>query len=364
MNTYFSDWYREANINPEHSWLEPRWKAVELAAQDASATSICELARLYHAREAKDPDFEQQFRLKFQETDNAFQMSGNEFEISLLAGATLMQIMQTYDHDGAIAAALAIVCPTLQGACVKGIVSDIVVRTQEYLSRARVELRSNPPSPSRMIPARFDDETLKPLVDFCTANNHAEVGKQLSILFKQVTPTLKSLTEDLQTLQEYQLLYREESDILWWLTGKFSRDLEIPFRDIAAKAICIVAGKELADMTCILPGPLGVPAILDAVISPALPDNPEVTVSEAVYETDHDWRERLVKSLPPSASLDLSPVLFAVNESLRSGSATAMQSVFKSQFGINAKTMIRSAQLAQQVYDECLFHRAIARLSE
>ena len=58
MNTYFSDWYREANINPEHSWLEPRWKAVELAAQDASATSICELARLYHARRTKAPEEE------------------------------------------------------------------------------------------------------------------------------------------------------------------------------------------------------------------------------------------------------------------------------------------------------------------
>ncbi|MCH7858696.1 MAG: hypothetical protein IID14_03235 [Candidatus Marinimicrobia bacterium] len=90
VHTHFADWYRQASFKPEDSWLKLRWQAVEAAASETSASKICELARLYHRKPLKAPEFEDQFRLKFHEADNAFQMSGNDFEMSLLAGATLL----------------------------------------------------------------------------------------------------------------------------------------------------------------------------------------------------------------------------------------------------------------------------------
>ena len=364
METHFADWYRQANLKPEDSWLKLRWQVVEAATRETSASTICELARLYHRRPLKAPDFEDQFRLKFHEADNAFQMSGNDFEMSLLAGATLLNMIQTCERDIPIAAAFAVTCPTLQGKCGKGIVTEIVSRARTYMQETRRELRREQLPTDAAAPVRLDDESLKPLVDACNANQHAEVGKHLSALLKPLGRQLSHLATSLRRLEASQSLCREESDILWWLTGKCSRDLEIPFSDIEQQPACTVAGKELADLTRVLPGPLGAPAILDTVISTESPASTEVSLSEAINKTDRDWREQWVTSLGATKCLDLSPVLFAANESIRADKANAWHSVFKAQTGVSPTTKLPARELAEQVYEECLFVRTVYEIGE
>ena len=364
MHTHFADWYRQASFKPEDSWLKLRWQAVEAAASETSASKICELARLYHRKPLKAPEFEDQFRLKFHEADNAFQMSGNDFEISLLAWATRLHMTETCEQNIAIAAAFAVTCPTLQGKCSKGIVTEIVDRARAYLQETRRELRREPVPPDAVNPICFDEEALKPLVDAWTTNQFPEAGKHLSKLLERLGRQLEHVATAERCIERYQSLYREESDILWWLTGKCSRDLEIPFHNIEQQAACTVAGKELADLVRVLPGPLGAPAILDTVISTESPASTEVSLSEAINKTDRDWREQWVTTLNTTECLDLSPILFAVNESIRVNGANAWHSVFKTQIGISPTTKLPARELAEQVYEECLSVRTIYEIGE
>ena len=291
-------------------------------------------------------------------------MSGNDFEMSLLAGATLSHMMQTCEQDIAVAAAFAVTCPTLQGKCSKDIILDIVSRAKKYLEKTRANLRREPGARGEGPRVPLDDEGLKPLVEACNANKHAEIGKHLSALLKPLDSQLSHLATSLRRLEASQSLYREESDILWWLTGKCSRDLEIPFSDIEQQPACTVAGKELADLTRVLPGPLGTPAILDTVLSAEFPANTQVGLSEAINKTDRDWREKWVTSFGETMCVDLSPMLFAATESIRAHKANAWHSVFKAQIGISPTTKLPARDLAEQVYEECLLVRAVDEIGE
>ena len=53
-----------------------------------------------------------------------------------------------------------------------------------------------------------------------------------------------------------QRLRQEESDILWWLFGEYSRDLEQHISELSLSASCIIVGKELADLILVFPGPI------------------------------------------------------------------------------------------------------------
>ena len=81
--------------------------------------------------------------------------------------------------------------------------------------------------------------------------------------------------------------------------------------------------------------------------------------SQVVNNADRQWRAKWASSFSDSPSLDLCPVLFAVNESVRSEQSDAWQAVFKAQTETDTNLKIAALQLAQQVYEECLFVRAV-----
>ena len=363
MDTSFGDWYRQANLKPEDPWLRLRWQGVVTAAQQPRRGTIADMARLFHGRQAKT-DYESHFRLAFHNADTAFQMNGNDFELSLLAGATLLQVIATSSDELAVGAAFAMICPTLQGQFGQKSFPEMLASARTYLQNRRSKLRREVPPPFDGHPVSLNDETLKPLVDACNTNQLPAIGTQLSGILKSVGQYLNDLTSSVRLIESYQLLYREESDALWWLTGRSSRDLSLPFSQIEQAAACLVAGKELADMTRVLPGPLAAPAILHALLCQESDNNPEVTLSKAVNTSDREWRKHCVAPFASSTSLDLCPVLFALNESTRSEQVSAWHPVLKLQTGVANNARLPILSFAEQVYDECLLLRSLNGLEE
>ena len=62
------------------------------------------------------------------------------------------------------------------------------------------------------------------------------------------------------------MLREKKSNIVWWILGGFSRDLNKPIEDIASLDITLLIGKELADLTHSLPGHYSAEAFLHRVL--------------------------------------------------------------------------------------------------
>ena len=358
--TSFGGWYRAADLKPEHSLLQLRWQGIENWVNALDCMSVLELARLFYRRSPKRPDFENEFSLVFHQFDAAFPMTGNGLELAVLAGATLARVIETNRQDAALVAAFALTCPSFFGKCGSGAVPEIICQARDYLQRISSSLRA-----TRAIQqvdlgtTRLDAETLKPMLDAVKANQPPDMAAQLLAVFQKLGDAVQNVLSRMTVLEEQQAIFREESDILWWLTGGHSRDFGGPPDKIPKPAGCLVAGKELADLTRVLPGPLAVHAFLDRFLEHAGEGyQEEVVFSQAINNADRDWQGKWIADFSNAQSLDLCPTLFAIHESMRSDQANAWNSVFKTQTGMAPNLKIASVQLAHQVYEECLFVRS------
>src|SRR5205085_2233156 len=111
---------------------------------------------------------------------------------------------------------------------------------------------------------------------------------------------------------QHQAMRQEESNVLWWLYGAQSRDLEVPFVTLKSAA-SIVLGKELADLAGTLPGPYAARAFLDKAVREAGFSN-EVTLSDSVNSCLQDWRSSVAQVPELKMVDDLCPVRFALEK--------------------------------------------------
>src|SRR5437016_5857471 len=110
MHDDFSDWYRPCTAGTETNLtgdlLAKRWEGVEKIAEK-SGHEVLDMVRVVLGRLAGSAAFLDKFKAAFKEADATFQMSGNDLELSVLAGSSLCQIF-TEEADEADEAALAL----------------------------------------------------------------------------------------------------------------------------------------------------------------------------------------------------------------------------------------------------------------
>ena len=67
-------------------------------------------------------------------------------------------------------------------------------------------------------------------------------------------------------LERELTIVSEETNMLWWLISEYSRDRGASWMTVGPFATPIIAGKELADLTRVIPGPVAAAAFLDRII--------------------------------------------------------------------------------------------------
>src|SRR4051812_1944992 len=112
MHDHFADWYRPCTTGTETSLtgdlLQKRWTGVAKLAEE-SAEHALHFVRVVYQKRSVPADIMTAVRAAFKEADPVFQMSGNELELSVLAGAVACQIMAD-ESDEADAIALGLIC--------------------------------------------------------------------------------------------------------------------------------------------------------------------------------------------------------------------------------------------------------------
>ncbi len=364
MHENFADWYRPCTTGTEtgitEDLLQKRWAGVEKLAVKSAELSL-HFVRIILQKRTVPQEVLGKFRTAFKEADATFQMSGNELELSVLAGAVACQIM-TEESDEADTVALGLVCASLVNPELSPWSQPFTSFAHSYLDERLLNVRDSGAA-SRQ---RFAASTLKTqaetFVTRITENSPAptsEAAKELMNSLIQALASTHAMTLNaIAELERQSSLRKEETDILWWMTSGVSRDLGLSFKDLKPLAASIVAGKELAALVS-PPGVLPALTLLQKLIPPMTGKNAgkPISVIAAVKATDRKWRESVAADF--DADLDIFPVLAAIKQSL-STDGDEWVPAYKKSFGLKSDILLQPADLSLQMHRECILLKLVS----
>ncbi len=334
MHKYFAEWYRAAGVDPKAGDLEKRWKAIEGFAENLNLQNGLELVRLFYARPPQSASFVDEYSTVFQAADPTFPMRGNALELQVLAGATIAHVVQTTRSVIADALALGMLCGYCQGLRQKVVNGEIIEYARNYLANESVKVREIDGD----LEVKTPDVSLKKSLDALTT---ASTGGDLKVLqgpikapFETLASAITELSSSINDMvgkvaQEIDA-HRENSDILWWVFGEHSRDLNKRMSELSLPFAALVAGKELSDLVRVIPGPLAAPAFLDKMLRLAEAElSKSTSIKDAVNAAPREWRQQLIEGRSTRGIQGLCTIHLAIQKSLEFDKATEWLAPFE-----------------------------------
>lgn len=367
MHKYFADWYRIAHLKPEGDLLGNRWKSIKNFGKSIDPLKAMDLVRLYIEKPLRNNDFLDEFRGFFKKTDPTFPMRGNELELRVLAGSTLVWCLNNCTKKLAYAVAFAELCAECKGLRPPPIIPEIIELAEKHLHERSAELRTSIVAKNIKAPGLKIDEQLQTLEEACQSGAVPSLGPPLKEILESLSDNIRNFGQNaavcLNSLVGLLNFQQEETNILWWLFGGCSRDSNTKMSDLELATACLVAGKELSDLVIALPGPLSAKAFLDKILNSVGDGQKDsVNIKEAVNTADSLWKKHWLENKKIEDLKDLCPVHFAVEKSLEVDGAEEWLPLFEKSIGFAATKDMTPLNLSLQVYQESLLIRAIAEV--
>lgn len=363
MHPDFADWYSIAHISPNEVDLQARWAGVEAAVQQATAVDLLDAARLFYGLPLKDVGFLTRFRAPFKTADEKFSMLDGNLELRVLAGASLIA---EFADGWASAAALLLTCGSFRELRAAP-VGDIVRLARESLVAESAKLRERRPvelKAQQELATSLGQHVTAARAALKTAADPATVAP-IGDAINELSTAITSLTQWAHAQEREQSMRREESDVLWWLFAEQSRDLRVPFDQIAFAPASLVVAKEMADLTRSIPAPYAALGFLDKAIRNAKggAKAAAVTLADAVNSCPEQWRKDAASRREIDAVEDLCPALFALRKVVEAQGKKSWQEVFENVTGLKPTEKLAPRDLAQQAFEEWLLARSIADIA-
>ena len=351
MDERFGEWLRDAMADIDDELLKRRWAGVESLAADLECSEVLDLLLCSTNCRIQNADTIEKVRRAFWEHDKAFRMTGNDLEIRRLCGAIVIRVLNS-DTDGKLAIALACACLNFGGSYGDfglSAMSDEAECTLQGLSAA---IRSKD-TMEKQFPARVMVPTkILARVKQLSEEGHDHVPiQELHDVLIQFGRGINQVTRDNRLLQDALTIQREETDILWWLTGACSNDMNQPFAHMDAAVSAIIAGKELADHVVQRPGPLSVANILNRVIEKCGNPNVARSIGTLVTEVPMDWKRELSDSAFEGA-LPYCPLHAAISHSVTVDNDPSWVTPFARHFRHCPSVELSPSVLSLQMYRE------------
>lgn len=327
MHPLFADWYRIVTVELDEEILVKRWEGIEEAIKSLEADAALDIVRLFSNKPPKNSEFSTSFAEFFKKVDGAFLMRGNELELQILAGATIINCFDT-SNDEATNIAYGLICSDFQGVAPIVPIPEIIVHAYNFLREQSNKNRSQ--------------------------NEFTPI--QTEVKAEQLTETMQITAREVNALHNSLKIQREQSDILWWLFAEYSNDMKCRMADLKLPAASLIAGKELADLTYFSFSHLASKAFLDRMLRAVKKDiSKAINLNDAINATPLPWREQLSKDVDLSGINDLCPIYYAINKSVETKDKSAWTVTFEANTGLKAETSITATKLAMQIFQETLF---------
>ena len=364
MHKSFADWYRAAGVEPSTDLLTKRWTAIEGFMEAATTGSVLDTVRLFHGLPSRSEGFDAAFREPFKAADAAFAMSGNDLEVSLLAGSVAGAIIEQGGSRRADVTALAMVCADYSGSRRMESFPFFVDRARQYLLERSAALRAmarevelNAPDLGKATKHYMVTYTPEGRIELQPRGtiDAAAAGETMREALAALSAFGESAAGAVGALNQRLKLLAEECDIFWWAFSGFSRELQRSFDDIEASAAPLIAAKELAALVTVPPGPVSARAILDRVLRGAgTGTRMRVTLADAIQQAPGDWLAVWSASDIVALHGDLCPTLIAAQRASEVRTPDAWVEAVEELTGISTRIVRDPIDLALQSYYEHL----------
>lgn len=297
----FNEFYIEAGIPVTGEQIKQREKGIANFCKELNCNDICELVRIYYGLNYHK-DFYDYFIRCYSEIDPNFSAKYVE-EIKLLAGAALVYIVE-HQYDLGYLTELLVVTMSFYHSNAIGLINTRILK---QFNEDRIALRT----PQEI---KSDFETLIKSLDI----KYQEDNEWQADLFKLLQEEHKYNNELLSTLQ----VYKEDSQILWWMNSKWCNTLNCEIKSITKKQACIIVGYEAAEMVENYPGPFSISAVLKNTISVSKGTSSKISIDDVLSNTDPSYKKKLISKFANSTSIDLVPIHAAI---CREANTTAVE---------------------------------------
>lgn len=343
-------WCRELDFSVEEDRQQKRWDAICELVESSDLTLIDTMVRLAFAgRPAPSASSVARVEEAFLEHDPAFRSDSNGRELQILAACALAVLIDA-DFGADATGALAVATSFLMG----GRSPTVPVDLQRLSAEALVVLADR--SRNRVTPTHVATKALglsdagskvRSSNDWnAVATALDELGSAAEAAIAQVA---KSSNQRLRRLNQNMAVRDEELDMLWWLLGKHSEDLDCAIEKIPSNYRPLVVAKQLADLTAVLPGPRSIRGILSRA---ELAGRKKVALTAAVNDAPTEWLEALLPE--DDASAMTLPAHFAIRRRLETGAGETWIAGWAAASGLEETLSLKPLDLAEQFYRERL----------
>jgi GTPase-associated system helical domain len=356
MLSEFPRWFASVTVGPRESQRDARWAAISVLAKTDDSEITEALIRLaLQTKQTAHSKALAAIRQAFYSKDNTFAMSGNDRELQVLAAAALAARM-TFSSTTAAETALAVVTTTFDNSRSADLPMDLQALANQSIVRLAENNRQRPDLLSK-------SDAPTPKVDFDKAAaksreaNWEGVAQGFGLAAEATRSALGALVQQheaitmraMRAIDQYLRIQDEELQMLWWLTGGRSFDLDCEFGSIAAGSRPLVLGKELADMTEFVPGPRAIKALLSRA---GLSGREKIHVSTVINAAAPTWLQGFL------TVGDVSPVTlplhFALKRQLETGSGEAWVAGWAAVTGLPSTLELSPLSLGLLFYRERL----------
>lgn len=352
MHPDFARWHQAIEIGENSERRQKRWSGVLETAASASDGDVETLVRLaYETRQRPGQDADKRLRQYFLEHDESFEMTGNDRELQLLAGASLAVMMESTDYSEAEKAALAVTTTSLENGRHADLPMDLAALGEHAI---KILGEKNRRRPSLNMAAKAPTVNFESSVTKVAQSPNWEGVKEAFGLAAEVTQkALGTLAQrqrnTLLGVEKFIEVQDEELQMLWWLTGQHSEAYDCAFNKVPADAQPFVFAGELADATAELPGPPSIKAILSRSVSKG---RSKIRISDAVNAPKLEWLQSIVEGIDPSPVS--TPLHFAIKRQLETGPGDAWVANWAAATGIQDNHAIPRTTLGELFYRERL----------
>lgn len=372
LKEYFAHWFKSAaqlGKVPADKY-DSRISAILQIADGLDQAKALEIARLYFGLPARDSNAVSDFKQNFVEQDASFDPHDSEFLFQVLAAITLIQLLNRTGNSVSDAVGLAISTRTLQYQKrilpSESVSADLTVMAENYLKEEARRVRAVAPITKIVVPDKKLTEPglkdLKTQVDQSPSGAlalnvahplFAALQKNVSTLDSRSIEVIQKTNDALEAFRSALQASGEETNIVWWLVAGWSSDLDQPYSELTAAQTCLLAAKEVADLTLLQPGPPSAKAFLHRTLKNAQdgPPKREFSIKEIVRSVPQNWSLDFANALKDSGIVDFCPLHFAllINQEAPDGSWGRR---FEKHTGTKASTTFPLVELSYQFYRE------------
>ena len=342
--------------------LVKREEGIETFSADATGDAICNLAAMYYGLPTDDA-FSTAFYECFASIDPIFSKQKVQ-ELRLLAGAVLTNLSETPQPSlkASFAGLLVEINEEIPG--LRNPISlEISKRILRHMDESRAALRAPKMTldksaiiPDVSAPASSDVQSIQAL---------SKWSYNMFLLYQAACASFSTKLS----------VYREDSQILWWMTAQWCDTLDKPMKELTDLHACLLTGWEAAQMVENFPGPAAMKSVISNMISSCRGGRRKLELTDVISARSENslqvsnqekaWTTDFFRSLKRFPMLELLPLSSAMKRAENTSNSNEWLPKYKREVLLNADFPPMEGDIyGWMMYLECLAVQCYNALDE